>query len=252
MRLSGRAVWLAGAVAVSVVARSALAQEGIVRAPPQAQVGVSGADQAGTLDVPPRFGSSPPAAPAPAMVPPPASNSSAGAPDSPENAPANDADAASPAAPEDKLPYLGIGVQYIVSDDTRGREVRGLEVVDVDPASPAEQAGLHGRGQMTNLGASGATAGALMAPLDLIITPLLKKAGDLGQDGDLIVAIDDNRIEGENDLRDALASLKPGDLIYLTLVRQHKDGTHETLKLPVRLAPPRLSARDQRDLPVLA
>jgi len=143
-----------------------------------------------------------------------------------------------------KLPYLGISVQYIVSNDTRGPEVRGLEVVGVDPASPAEQAGLRGRGQLTKLGASGATAGALMAPLDLIIMPLLKRAGDLGEDGDLIIAIDDNRVEAEGDLRNALAALKPGDVIYLTLVRQHQGGLHETLKLPVRLGAPRLSARD--------
>jgi hypothetical protein len=124
MRLSGRAVLLAGAVAASFAVRPALAQEGIVRAPPpQAQVSLSGADQAGTLDVPPRFGSSPPAAPAPSIVPPAASNSSAEVPNSPESSPA-DADAASPELPEVKLPYLGIGVQYIVSDNTPGREVR--------------------------------------------------------------------------------------------------------------------------------
>jgi S1-C subfamily serine protease len=147
-------------------------------------------------------------------------------------------------ATEGKLPYLGIDVQYIVSDDLRGHEVHGLEVVAIDPASPAEQAGLHGRGQMTKLGATGATAGALMAPLDLIIMPLLKKAGDLGEDGDLIIAIDDNRVESDSDLKNDLGALKPGDIIYLTVVRQHKDGAHETLKLPVRLAAPRLSLRD--------
>jgi hypothetical protein len=143
-----------------------------------------------------------------------------------------------------KLPYLGIAVQYIVSNDTPGHEVQGLEVVAVDPASPAERAGLHGRGQLTKLGASGATAGALFAPLDLIIMPLLKKAGDLGEDGDLIIAIDDNRVGSESDLKDAVTALKPGDIIYFTLVRQHQGGSHETLKLPIRLAPPRLSARD--------
>lgn len=143
-----------------------------------------------------------------------------------------------------KLPYLGISVQYIVSNDVPGREVRGLEVVAVDPSSPAEQAGLRGRGQATKLGASGATAGALMAPLDLIIMPLLKKAGDLGADGDLIIAIDDNRVEAENDLKNALAALKPGDVIYLTLVRQHRGDPPQTLKVPIRLGAPRLSARE--------
>ena len=51
--------------------------------------------------------------------------------------------------------------------------------------------------------------------------------------------LDDSRVEAESDLEDALGSLKPGDVVYLTVVRQHQDNKHETLKLPVRLGPPR-------------
>jgi S1-C subfamily serine protease len=133
------------------------------------------------------------------------------------------------------LPYLGASIQYIESDEVPGKQVRGLEIVSVDPNSPAEQAGLHGRGSLTKIGATGATAGALMPPLDLIVMPLLKKAGKLGDDGDLIIAIDDNRVNSENDLRTVLESLKPGDTIYFTIVRQHQDSHHETLKIPVKL-----------------
>jgi hypothetical protein len=219
-----------------------LAQTGVVRSAQSAPANVTAGDQSsGTLDVSPRIAAPPPvSASTPAAEPPLPADMPGVAPADLYGAPepdAGDADAG-------KLPYLGIAVQYIVSNDTPGREVHGLEVVGVDPASPAEQAGLHGRGQLTKLGASGATAGALFAPLDLIIMPLLKRAGDLGEDGDLIIAIDDNRVESESDLKNALAALKPGDVIYLTLVRQHQGGAHETLKLPVRLAPPRLSARD--------
>ena len=139
-------------------------------------------------------------------------------------------------APLRPLPYLGISVHRIESHSTPGRDVEGLEIVSVDPGSPAAHAGLRARGSMTTLGASGATAGALIAPLDLALMPLLKKTGQLGQAGDLIVAIDDRRITGEVDLQAALNDLKPGDTIYLTVVRPGRNGARETLRVPVRLA----------------
>jgi hypothetical protein len=215
------------------------AQTGVTRS---SQSDVTVPDQSGgTLEVPPRVLAPPP--PPANSTPVPESSASTDAADTglPDPAAVDQAlrDATQPDKSTKSLPYLGISVQYIVSNDTRGPAVRGLEVVSVDPASPAEQAGLHGRGQMTKLGASGSTAGELMAPLNLIILPLLKKAGDLGEDGDLIIAIDDSRVEAESDLEDALGSLKPGDVVYLTVVRQHQDNKHETLKLPVRLGPPR-------------
>lgn len=139
------------------------------------------------------------------------------------------------AAHRQPLPYLGISVQRIESHSTPGRHIEGLEIVSVDPGSPAERAGLKARGTMTKLGASGATAAALMAPLDIALMPLLKKTGQLGQTGDLIVAIDDQRVTNEADMQTALAESKPGDTIYLTLVRLNTAGAHKTIRLPVEL-----------------
>jgi S1-C subfamily serine protease len=141
-------------------------------------------------------------------------------------------------APHQPLPYLGLSVQRIESRSTPGRDLQGLEIVSVDPDSPAEHAGLKGRGGMTKLGASGATAGALMAPLDIALMPLLKKTGQLGQPGDLIIAIDDRRVMGEEDLETALRDSKPGDTIYLTVLRLARDGAHKTVKIPVKLGNP--------------
>ena len=132
-------------------------------------------------------------------------------------------------------PYLGIGVQTIYSNDRPGGLVSGLEVVSVDRNSPAAIAGLRGRGKMTSVGESGATVGALMPPLNLFVMPLLKKTGSLGQGGDLIVAIDDRRVANDFDLQSELESLKPGDTIYLTIVRSTKDGAQQKLKLPIKL-----------------
>lgn len=146
-------------------------------------------------------------------------------------------DNGSPAANQ-KRPYLGASVQYIYSDDTPGRVLQGLEVVSVDPKSPAERAGLHGRGAMTKMGATGATASVLAPPLDLVLMPLLRRAGALGATGDLIIAIDDQPVQSDKDLGNALAALKPGDTVYFTLVRSMPDNSHKTYKIPVKLGDP--------------
>jgi PDZ domain-containing protein len=139
-------------------------------------------------------------------------------------------------APENNgpRPYLGITVLYAVS--TRdGQKVSGLEVMDVDENSPAARAGLKARTPMTTTGATSATVGELLGPLDGALRPLLAKSGQLGQDGDLIVAIDDHRVTSDSDLPDHLAQLHPGDIIYLTVLRQQRGGTYKAVKLPITL-----------------
>jgi hypothetical protein len=162
-------------------------------------------------------------------------NGSGSAAASPASIPASDNGSA---AANQKRPYLGASVQYIYSDDTPGRVVQGLEVVSVDPKSPAERAGLHGRGAMTKMGATGATASVLAPPLDLVLMPLLRKAGSLGATGDLIIAIDDLPVKSDKDLGSALGALKPGDTVYFTIARTMPDKSHKTYKIPVKLGDP--------------
>ncbi|MGH7913262.1 MAG: PDZ domain-containing protein [Candidatus Binataceae bacterium] len=143
-------------------------------------------------------------------------------------------------APENNgpRPYLGISVLYTVSIRD-GQQVSGLEVMDVDADSPASRAGMKARTPMTTIGASGATAGELLGPLDAALRPLLAKSGQLGEDGDLIVAIDDHRVTSDSDLPDHLARLHPGDIIYLTVLRQQRGGSYKAVKLPVTLGLPK-------------
>ncbi len=140
---------------------------------------------------------------------------------------------ASPKSAE-KSPYLGLVVEY-TAKTFAGQEDHGLEVISVDSDSPAERAGIKGRGSITPLGAAGVTAGALLGPLTMGVLPLLQKSGQLGKDGDLIVAADDHRLHSEFDLQDELRKLKPGDTIYLTVVRAASDGARQTFKIPVRI-----------------
>jgi hypothetical protein len=232
---------LAAIVASAIFPLDGRAQIGVMR-PSQGAATTSLDQSGGTLEVPPRVAAPAPSAPQDRTGESPAQSASPAAAQNADQT--GDVIEHPPPAPGKaaaavQLPYVGLAVQYIVSKDVPGKEVHGLEVVGVDPNSPAEIAGIHGRGQMTRVGASGATAGALMPPLDLVVMPLLKKAGELGADGDLIIAIDDNRVETDNDLKAALQNAKPGDLLYLTVARPHRDGTHETLKLPVKLGQPR-------------
>jgi S1-C subfamily serine protease len=192
-----------------------------------APVDASTSDQ--TLEIAPRIPAAPPA-------PPPEPDSGGDSNDvtqpAADNAPAPPQSLASLNADR---PYLGIAVQTIFSNDRPGAPVTGLEVVSVDDDSPAAIAGLRGRTKMSSAGESGATVGALVPPLDLFVMPLLKKSGSLGQSGDLIIAIDDRRVTNNLDLESELATLKPGDVIYLTITRSDKSGVQQTLKLPIKL-----------------
>jgi hypothetical protein len=143
-------------------------------------------------------------------------------------------------APENSgpRPYLGISVLYTVSMRA-GQKVSGLEVMDVDADSPASRAGLKSRTPMSTIGASGATVGELLGPLDAAMRPLLAKSGQLGEDGDLIVAIDDHRVTSDSDLPDHLSRLHPGDIVYLTVLRQQRGGSYKAVKLPITLGAPK-------------
>ncbi len=134
----------------------------------------------------------------------------------------------------DPRPYLGIAVGY---PDPRhpGTEGRGLEIVSVDPGSPAERAGLEGRVGMTVVGATGATAGAVLGPLNSLTMPLLQKVGALGHAGDRIVAVDDRRVRTREELEDALSAARPGQTVYLTVIRSLAGGRRKMLKAVVKL-----------------
>jgi len=136
---------------------------------------------------------------------------------------------------------LGITVNY-TSYCFKGAEEHGLEVTSIDRNSPAEQAGLKASGERGGMIAAAETASAFLAPLQLLTNGLLEKAAQ-GERGDLIVAVDDQRIRSQADFNDAMAKARPGDTIYLTVIRpisksDPKGGTtmdHATMKIAVKV-----------------
>ncbi|MGH7812768.1 MAG: PDZ domain-containing protein [Candidatus Binataceae bacterium] len=131
-----------------------------------------------------------------------------------------------------RRPYLGISVRY-TTKCYLGAEEHGLEILTVDPDSPAKRAGLRGGTGPSTLGASEITAGGMLG-LSPLVNKLIAKSGSMGLGGDLIVAVDDHRVRTQNDLDEAMARLKPGDTMYLTVIRPIPDG-HKTLKIAVHV-----------------
>ncbi len=134
-------------------------------------------------------------------------------------------------------PYLGITVAYR-SICFQGGEEHGLEVLTVDPNSPASQAGVQPRSGVTAVGAALATLSGIIPGGEVLANKALGSTGAVGQAGDLIVAIDDKRVRDQNDLEAEMARLKPGDTMYLTVIRPNgtdERGPHATLKIAVRV-----------------
>jgi hypothetical protein len=131
-------------------------------------------------------------------------------------------------------PYLGVEVQW-ASECFKGAEEYGLKVTKVDPQSPASVAGLQAGSEITPAGAAAVTLTGLIPLATPLLGHFLNKPGAPGNDGDLIIAVDDQRIRNQQDLDDKMAQLKPGDTLYLTVIRPNGDGSHKTLKIAVRV-----------------
>jgi len=130
-------------------------------------------------------------------------------------------------------PYLGITVQYATKCYLGGEE-HGLEVLTIDPNSPAAQAGLRARSGMSAIGAAVSTLSGILPGGSILAGKALQSSGAMGQEGDLIVAVDDRRVRDQSDLETAMSRLKPGDTMYLTVIRP-QGNSHQTIKIAVRV-----------------
>ena len=132
---------------------------------------------------------------------------------------------------QNSMSCLGMQLKY-ANYCFKGAEEHGLEVLAIDKNSPAERAGLKPNGNQGGMLAAAETASALIGPLQLLTNHFIEKAAAADR-GDLIVAVDDQRIRSQADFNDALAKARPGDTMYLTVVRPLPGGDHKTLKIAV-------------------
>jgi hypothetical protein len=133
-----------------------------------------------------------------------------------------------------RLPYTGMRLEY-TTQCYLGMEEHGYEVMSIYPDSPAAKAGLKGKTPAKAVGAVGAVASTMLGPVAMVAMPLLKRSGAMGSEGDLIVAIDDQRVRNQHELINALGNLRPGDTTYITVIRPLPGGAHQTMRIAMHL-----------------
>jgi len=117
---------------------------------------------------------------------------------------------------------LGISVEEGQRKLKSGRVVDGLLVIDVQAGSPAAKAGLCGGHQVAHDVIEGAVvAAAMFFPPAVLAVPVIESV-QLGENFDLIIGIDGERVTNFIDFEDRLRDAEPGEVVYLSVVRGGK------------------------------
>jgi hypothetical protein len=109
-------------------------------------------------------------------------------------------------------------------------KVCGLAVLEVRRDSPAEKAGVKRYTALTHDLLDGASvAAALVFPPAIVAVAVIDQSG-IGETFDLVIGVDGRRVRHILDFQDLTSNVKPGDTVYLTIVR---DGRR--VQLPVQI-----------------
>lgn len=134
-------------------------------------------------------------------------------------------------------PYLGIVVEC-TTECYMGMEEHGLQVVGLSPRGPGAIAGLRAS-------QSGRAGRAEVNIFDYLrerfedaTHPPRDPSGTMSTEGDLIVAVNDIRVHGRADWEREIRNLKPGDTIYLTIIRPLGNRHHQTMKIAIKAGHP--------------
>jgi hypothetical protein len=126
---------------------------------------------------------------------------------------------------------IGIGLREARRRLVTGQEVDGLLVVEVKTGSPAADAGLHASSK-TKTAKSVMTVIAMAAsvavmPPAVLLVPLIDA---MPEPYDMIIGVDGTRVSNFLDFQDRMQNLKPGETVYLSVVR---DGRRMQIAVPV-------------------
>jgi hypothetical protein len=113
---------------------------------------------------------------------------------------------------------------------SNGEEADGLLIVDVKKGSPAADAGLHGYARAAhNVLTGAAIVGSMFFPPAILLVPALDYT-QIGESYDMIIGVDGSRVANFLDFEDRTRDLQPGELIYLSIVR---NGRRMQISIPV-------------------
>jgi len=111
-----------------------------------------------------------------------------------------------------------------------GEEADGLLIVVVKKGSPAAQAGLHGYARGAhNVLTGAAIVGSMFFPPVILLVPAIDYA-QIGESYDMIIGVDGSRVANFLDFEDRTRDLQPGELIYLSILR---NGRRMQISIPV-------------------
>jgi len=128
---------------------------------------------------------------------------------------------------------LGVELQEGARRSKSGREVDGLLVVALQPGSPAEVAGVQAGHRVAHDVLEGAAvAASLVFPPAVLAVPVIETI-QLGENYDLIIGVDGNRVTNFIDFQDQLRDAQPGETVYLNILRSGK-----RLQVPVEMPRP--------------
>ncbi|GEM_PF-1853512 len=125
---------------------------------------------------------------------------------------------------------LGIEVREGSAPLADGTEVEGLVVQSVLPGSPAARAGIQPYRATTHYLIDGAFAAAsLVFPPAMLVMAAVDQSR-IGTSFDLVIGVDGVRVTNVLEFDDQVRNVKPGDIVYLNIVRGGK-----RLQIPVEM-----------------
>ncbi len=128
---------------------------------------------------------------------------------------------------------LGVELEEGARRGKNGREVDGLLVVALEPGGPAERAGVQaGHRAAHDVLEGAAVAASLVFPPAVLAVPVIETI-QLGENYDLIIGVDGNRVTNFMDFQDQLREAQPGETVYLNILR-----SGQRLQVPVEMPPP--------------
>ncbi len=132
---------------------------------------------------------------------------------------------------------IGIEMREGRSKLKSGEEAEGLLIVNVERSSAAERAGLKPYRRYAHTALMGAAIGAAMVfPPAILLLPLIDYT-QVGESYDLIIGVDGTRVTNFIDFSERMRNVVPGELVYLSIVRNGK-----RLQIAVPVSPVAASA----------
>ncbi len=117
---------------------------------------------------------------------------------------------------------LGVELREDCSRLKTDEKVCGLAVLEVRQGSPAEKAGIKRYTALTHDLLDGASvAAALVFPPAIVAVAVIDQSG-IGESFDLVIGVDGRRVRHILDFQDLTSNVRPGDTVYLTIVRSGK------------------------------